>query len=141
MGMQSMLGAPRHADRGGRRRVLSDTQSMIDRRPVPIMPRGLDEDPAQVGITGFRASAALLRGAAGIFRGTRPVKPITWRAAGNRLHRHVIASGSPQATQIVTPKQLLEGVQRRSPCSHAHLDVDGGKRRRSGGRRRAVNRA
>src|SRR5204862_7442552 len=66
--MQPMLGAPRYADRGGRRPALTDAQAMTDRRPMATMPRRFDQHPAEVRVAGLGDPAALLRCAAGIFR-------------------------------------------------------------------------
>src|SRR5439155_16534550 len=58
--MQALLRAPRFRDDGRRLAGGMTSQPIAERRPMAIVPGGLDEDPSSMGVAGLRERASTL---------------------------------------------------------------------------------
>jgi hypothetical protein len=81
---QPQLGRPGSGHHLRIQALLPSTQVDPDRGPVLVGPGRLDQLGAQVLVAALGDVAPPGRAAAGIFRGTRPQKPVNAAALGNR---------------------------------------------------------
>jgi hypothetical protein len=72
--VQPMLSVPGLLDDGRGRAALTETERPSQKGMMPVLPRGLDQDPPQMRIPRFRDPAAGLCGPTGILRRDEPGK-------------------------------------------------------------------
>ena len=86
---------------------MTATERVAEKRMMPIVPGGFDEDAAQMGIAGFGDRAAHLPGAAGVFGRHQPDEAHHARGGG-KAARIAEFGGDGQRGEVVDAAETAQ---------------------------------